>query len=229
MIKYKLLVLALILLIKIKSNRLVIITNQDLENNLCIISDKICNIKNKNDTIICDYKCSRNYFRCGYKHCAIKKKVCNFFLLNAWKNETFFSLNKVSTCYNINLNSGVIINDDLEQNLCVISGKFCGKNNFCNYKCKNGYFRCGLNHCSKQKKACKYFLNNKTAFSLNKFTTCLIDKSDLIQIDEENKLEKLNISSSISITLNSNHYMLLITFFLLLFLFIYFVETTSNK
>ena len=45
MIKYKLLVLALILLIKLKSNLLVIITNQDLENNLCIISDKICNIK----------------------------------------------------------------------------------------------------------------------------------------------------------------------------------------
>lgn len=228
MIKNKLLVLALILLLKIKSNFLIIITNQDLENNLCIISDKICNIKNKNDTIICDYKCNKNYFRCGYKHCAIKKKVCNFFLLNVWKNESFFSINKLSTCY-INLKSVLIHDDynDLEQNLCIISEKICKKNNFCDYKCKNGYFRCGLNHCSKQKKACKYFLNNKTAFSLNKFTTCSIDKSGLIQINE-NKLEKMNISS-ISITLNSNHYVLLIFFFLLLFLFIYFVETSTVK
>ena len=111
--------------------------------------------------------------------------------------------------------------------MCIISEKICNKNNFCDYKCKNGYFRCGLNHCSKQRKACKYFLNNKTAFSLNKFTTCSIYKSDLIQINE-NKLEKMNISS-ISITLNSNHYVLLILFFLLLFLFIYFVETSTVK
>lgn len=74
-------------------------------------------------------------------------------------------------------------NNYLEKHLCYISSKNMEcliKNNKCsdNYKCKSGYFRCGLKYCATNKLSCRLFLfneHNSSIINLNLIPNCSID------------------------------------------------------
>ncbi len=84
----------------IKSNSPVILslTDMDLKNNLCVISETNCFLnKISSQCYNSDYKCKKGYFKCGQNHCAKHKITCRLFLVN--KDLTLFKLKQqISTC-----------------------------------------------------------------------------------------------------------------------------------
>ena len=118
----------LIYLIILKVKYVFLIMDHDLEENICVLTEKIC-LKNNS------LQCKNEYFLCGSKYCAKKKKSCEYFLLNYWKNnKTFIDLKIISKCYfdskisNDELNLSTSLKTDHRLNSNLTSYSF-GSNN----------------------------------------------------------------------------------------------------